>query len=85
MANTVVFKLLHTPTGLFATSADSKYTEHSLTRLSVDGKVFIRKPKAPDGDFGIVYPRNYYTDLGYPPKSVPEDWKVVSYELVEIK
>ena len=78
----VVFKLRHKPSGLFATSADSKYTSRSSTKLSEDGKVYIRAPKKPDYMFEVIYPK-HFNKKGHQTK--PDDWELVAYELKEIK
>ena len=80
----VVYKLRHKPSDLFALSADSEYTEYSLTKLSTTGKIYTRKPKLPDSAFRVVYPRTF-DDRLLSNNTCPNDWEVISYTLTEIK
>lgn len=80
----VVYKLRHKPSGLFALSADSKYTEYSLTKLSATGKVYTRNPKLPDNDFRVVYPCTF-DDRLLNDNTCPNEWELISYTLTEIK
>ena len=80
-----LFKMRHIPSGLFATSALPKYTggDNDLTRLSVEGKIYTRKPKLPTNTFGVIFPKSEDSG-GYYDYSEPKDWELVVYELNEL-
>ena len=84
--NTVVFKMRHKPSGLFATSALPEYRglDNDCTKLSIDGKLYVRAPNLPNDVFHVVYPRTFDAS-GFDEVSEPNDWELVSYELKEIK
>lgn len=86
IANTVVFKMRHKPSGLFAKSALSEYkgSDNECTKLSIDGKLYVRVPSLPTDVFHVVYPRTFDAS-GFDKVSEPNDWELVSYELKEIK
>lgn len=83
----VYFKMRHKPSGLFATSALSKYRgiHNDCTMLSVEGKIYSREPKLPDNVFYVYYPRTFELNDSCEYESSPEDWELVKYKLVEIK
>lgn len=85
-SNTVVFKMRHKPSGLFAKSALPEYRglDNDCTKLSVDGKLYVRVPNLPNDVFRVIYPRTF-DDSGFDEVSEPNDWELVSYELKEIK
>lgn len=85
-ANTVVFKMRHKPSGLFALSALPEYrgSDNDCTKLSVDGKIYVKAPNLPTDVFHVVYPRTFNAN-GFDEVSEPSDWELVSYELKEIK
>lgn len=60
-SDALYFKMRHKPSGLFATSALSKYRgiHNDCTMLSVEGKLYSRIPKLPDNVFYIYYPRTF--------------------------
>lgn len=86
IANTVVFKMRHKPSGLFATSALPEYRglDNDCTKLSIDGKLYVRVPNIPTDVFRVIYPRTFDAS-GFDEVSEPNDWELVSYELKEIK
>ena len=86
VANTVVFKMRHKPSGLFAKSALPEYRglDNDCTKLSVDGKVYVKAPNLPTDVFRVIYPRTFDA-RGFDEVSEPNDWELVSYELKEIK
>lgn len=85
-SNTIVFKMRHKPSGLFAKSALPEYKgiDNDCTKLSVDGKIYVRPPNLPNDVFRVVYPRTFDAS-GFDEVSEPNDWELVSYELKEIK
>lgn len=86
VANTVVFKMRHKPSGLFAKSALPEYrgSDNDCTKLSIDGKIYVRAPNLPIDVFRVIYPRTFDAS-GFDEVSEPNDWELVSYELKEIK
>lgn len=86
VANTVVFKMRHKPSGLFALSALPEYrgTDNDCTKLSIDGKIYVRVPNLPSDVFHVIYPRTFNAS-GFDEVSKPNDWELVQYELKEIK
>ncbi|CAH1193452.1 Hypothetical protein DAL_126 [Psychrobacter phage D'Alembert] len=85
-SNTVVFKMRHKPTGLFAKSALPEYRglDNDCTKLSVGGKIYVKAPNLPNDVFRVIYPRKFDAS-GFDEVSEPNDWELVSYELKEIK
>lgn len=86
VANTVVFKMRHKPSRLFAKSALPEYKglDNDCTKLSVDGKLYVRAPNLPIDVFRVIYPR-IFDSSGFDEVSNPDDWELVTYELREVK
>ena len=89
----IVYKLKHVPTGMYYQPVKGRF-RHDKTNLSVRGKIYSTQsfPKLKNIHINITesqskkiegFKQNMWKEFIIETK--PEDWKVISYNLVEVK